>query len=277
MKRFVKSSLILTLSAVLASSGSSLFAGPAGDVKTLPTHLHDTTYSVTLTGTPANQLPFTLTAGVMQLPPDTMARGTTPLVDPRLRYTFTAHRTWPCADTNVTIINNSPQSAVSWSPQGVKAGEYTAFTVHVTTLQLQDPRIKIPNLPAVIGDANLSTAPLSFTVRPTSAGLTGGWNANPPSGAAGPLTANVTYTVNNPPADTRFRIKVFCVAGSGWCQPTSETSQNNPSSTLTTTIPAASPVLHFESSVDQIHTPDCVWVASIQNTSTATSLVYWTR
>jgi hypothetical protein len=73
-------------------------------------------------------------------------------------------------------------------------------------------------------------------------------------------------------ADTRYRIKVFCPFG---CQPGSETSENNQGTSTLTTAVSNGGVIYFHSYVDQIHTPDCVWVASIQNTSTATAFVYW--
>jgi hypothetical protein len=165
MKRFVRSWLIFTFAAgALVASEPSALAGSTVKSPGL-TQLNLTKYWVTLTGTPANQVPVgsavMLTAKVMQLPPDTVASAATTLVDPRLRYTFKAQRTYPVGDAIVTIGHpNSPQSVVSWSAQ--KAGEYTV-TVHVTTVQ--NPLIPMKQkLPEVIGDGTLTRTIIPTTL-----------------------------------------------------------------------------------------------------------------
>ena len=277
MKRFVRSWLVFTLAAgALVASGPLALADP--QVKVLPAGIRNdaTTYSVTLTGTPAGQMPFSLTARVMQSSAFTMARAATPLVDPRLRYTFSAQRTWPCADTNVTIAANSSQSVMTWNTQGVKAGEYTVFTVHVTAIQPTGRiGLNLPALPEVIGDATLSTLPSNVTVRPTGSVATV-WEVSPAAGTTGPVTAYVTSKVNFPPESTKFRFKITCFP---YCQPASGTRELDTQASyplITTIAPPSggqSGGTQLNSWVDQVHFPDCVWVGSTQ----AYKFDYWIK
>lgn len=277
MKRFVRSCLVLTLAVgALVASGPMALADP--QVKGLPAGVRNdaTTYSVTLAGTPAGQMPFTLTAKVMQSSAFTMSRAATPLVDPRLRYTFKAQRTWPCADTNVSLADTTTQSTVTWNGVGAKAGEYTVFTVHVTALQPTGRiGLNLPALPEVIGDATLSTLPSNVTVRPTGSVATV-WDVSPLAGTTGPVTAYVTSKVNFPPEFTKFRFKITCFP---YCQPASgirelDTQASYP--LITTIAPPAggqSGGTQLNSWVDQVHVPDCLWVGSTQ----AYKVDYWIK
>jgi hypothetical protein len=257
MKQFVRSWLILTFAAALAASSSSALAQ-----KKLPPgirHLDTPTYSVTLTSTPANQSSITLTARVTVSSGATSARvpGTL-VVDNRLRYTFKAQRTWPCADT-ITIAENITQPTVTWN----KAGEYTGFTVHVTTVQTTPP----PVLPAVLGDGTLSSP---VTVTPTG-GVATTWDVFPPAGSTGPVQASVKISANFPPEFTQYRFKITCAAN---CQPASGTQALGTTSSYpfsTTIAPGGGQQLYAY--VDQVHMPDCQWVGSIQ----AYKFDYWVK
>lgn len=275
MKRLIRFWLILTLvSGTFVSSVATAVADPPAKVLApgILVPRDEMTYSVTLTSTPASQSSITLTARVMQRPRLSTINAASPLVDHRLRYTFKAQRTWPCADTTVSIADNTNQSSQPWSGVGAKAGEYTVFTVHITAVQnLLD--VRMPRLPDVIGDATLSTAP--FTVKPAGTVATV-WEVSPAAGTTGPVSAVITSKVNFPPEFTQYRFKITCFP---YCQPASGTSALGSQAyyPLQTTItpPAGGPSggTQLNTWVDQVHTPDCVWVGSTQ----AYKFDYWVK
>ncbi|MDQ6769719.1 MAG: hypothetical protein M3Z54_07000 [Gemmatimonadota bacterium] len=177
------------------------------------------------------------------------------VTDSHLRYTFSALRTWPCADA--PSIATTAANSFDWSVPG----EYSSFSVHVIALASPLPRA----LPSVIGDGSTR---ISSIVRPTGPSRTITWDVWPPTGSHGPTKVLITSTVPSTPELSRFRIRITCGPG---CQPSEGTKEwtypLHPfgSSSLLTTVDPGWP--HFTATVDEVRTgtpqaPDCTWVAS---------------
>jgi hypothetical protein len=242
MKRFVRSRLIFTCAVTALSS--SAFAQI--NTSTIATRLNAPMYRLQLTATPANQVafgnPVTLSAKVMEIPPNTAVSGAVAVPTSRLRFTFKAQMTSPCAGMNPVTIATTSGPVATWN--AAKGGNYTV-TVHVTSFNTPFP--VGPNLPDVIGDATLSYV------------VTGG-PATPPNlpyvtiistpvvPASGTATApaNVTMTANwnTPSYPAIYKLSVGCQTAGGTAPscPTMTTGYISP------TLPITLPTLHLATS-----------------------------
>jgi hypothetical protein len=217
MKRFVRSCFVFACAAALAAFSPSAFAQIntstiATSTISASAHLNVTTYSVTLTATPANQVgfgnPVTLTARVMALPPNTMASGATPVPSSHVRFTFKAQMTSPCAGMNPIAIATNAGPVASWNPP--KGGNYNV-TVHVTRANTLIP--VIPRLPDVIGDATLNYVVTGGPAQPANLPFIGiNTTLVPPSGSSSaPASVTITATVSSPPAYAAiYKISANC-------------------------------------------------------------------
>jgi hypothetical protein len=170
----------------------------------------------------------------------------------RLRYTFTAQRSWPCADS-FTIAQNSANRTVTWTAP--KAGIYT-FEVEVTNLPSKNPAA--PSSPAqLVGrgrKANYKVTPSGFVGKliPTFA---------PVSGATAPvaLKLSVSAMTVGPlfemPTYYRLIARVDCQGG---CNPTTCTGEGL---ICNFTLPAAG-AYSFSAAADEISPWNCDWVGS---------------
>ena len=212
MKRSFGSSLIF-----LAAFSSSAFAQIN---TTTPTRLNMPTYTLQLTATPANQAAFgnavTLSARVMELLPNTMASAATPVPISRVRFTFKAQMTSPCAGMNPITIATNAGPTVSWNPP--KGGNYTV-TAHV--IPVNTPLPVAPKLP------NIADATLNYVV-------TGGPAAPPnlpyvsiistpvvPASGGATAPADVTMTLNlpAPPYPAIYKLSAGCETAGGTSLP----------------------------------------------------------
>ena len=182
----------------------------------------------------------------------------------RLRYTFTAQRTWPCADS--FVIPNARIGApgrpaigmVTWTPP--KAGIYT-FEVAVDYL----PPPKNPNVSTQrIGTGRVA----NFKVKPT-AGFSGMlWPTfTPASNATAPVnlrlsvsavgTIIINTTTSHPMIPMRLIAHVDCQGG---CNPSS-CSADGFAAVCSFQLPAAG-TYSFSAAADQVSPTDCEWLGS---------------
>jgi hypothetical protein len=211
--------------------------------------------SVTLSAAPAGQItlgaPVTLTATPsmnkpIELPP-------TRLGQPNIRYTFSAQRTWPCADSTV-IAQSVATKTVTWNPQ--KAGVYQ-ISVSARIVS----RATVGGLPTRTPQATASLP--NYKVLPQA-----GWSGNvgttfsPPSPATAPVSLNLQVTVGPPAAEGRwYRYQYWCTGG---CQPGTAVKDNQSASTsFQMQIPNPAPQYRFDIGVDKVRQSDCTWEQSI--------------
>lgn len=183
----------------------------------------------------------------------------------RLRYTFSAQRTWPCADS--FVIPNAPIGAsgrpvlgmVTWTPP--KAGIYT-FEVAVDYL----PPPRMPNASTQrIGNGRV----VNFKVKPTS-GFSGMlWPTfAPASNAAAPVNLRLTVaavgtivistTTSHPVVPVRLIARVDCQGG---CNPPSCAADGFGAAVCSFQLPAAG-TYTFSAAADQMSPTDCQWLGS---------------
>ncbi len=204
---------------------SSLSAQPAG-------------VSVSLTATPnATESvvgsAIALTATVTTPGPAVSLPGAPSYDRNRLRYTFKAERTWPCAASTTLAENVNAVGGTStvtkathvanyvWTPPAANAGEYT-FSVDVTysvPIRLA-PTTEIGPRPQFMG-----TATLNYKVKPAP-----GWGLNmktdfsPPSPAVAPVSLTLNLSLYYPPEFTWYRWTYICQG----CSPGTQTKDHQP-------------------------------------------------
>ena len=170
-----------------------------------------------LTASPANQAAFgnavTLSAKVMELPPNTMATGATQVPISRVRFKFTAQMTSPCPGMNpITIAANSGPNA-TWNP--AKGGNYL-ITVHATSPNTPFP-IPIKTVPEVFGDATLKYVVTGGPAAPANSYVS--FISTPVVPASGGATApaDVTITANwtTPAYPAIYRLSAGCETAGG--------------------------------------------------------------
>src|ERR1700730_14319039 len=164
-----------------------------------------------------------------------MVQGAITLVDPRLRYTFKAQMTSPCAGMNpITIAANSPQSSASWNAP--KGGNYT-ITVHVTVVNLLTLSKKLPD---VIGDATLNYIVTGGPALPPNLPYVGiNTTMAPPSGSASaPANVTIYASVSSPGYPAVYTFTTSCDTLGGGAPPC-----QGGSTTTVSTLPATLPPL----------------------------------
>ncbi len=209
--------------------------------------------SVTLSAAPAGQItlgaPVTLTA----TPSMNMPLPTTKLGQPNIHYTFSAQRTWPCADSTV-IAQNVATKTVTWNP--AKAGVYQ--------ISVSARIVSRETLGGLATRTPGATASLpNYKVLPQA-----GWSGNvgttfsPPSPATAPVSLNLQVTVGPPAAEGRwYRYQYWCTGG---CQPGTAVKDNQSVSTsFQMQIPNPNPQYRFDIGVDKVRQSDCTWEQSI--------------
>jgi len=208
--------------------------------------------NVTLAASPAGSAnvgsPITLTANAVAGKP-------TPLDIKRpmpevWRYTFTAQRTWPCADASpTTIASKVSTKSVTWSPKG---GMYNlAVTAEFGSTVPLGGNVKVPSGK---GSASLN----NYTVRPTSGGINYiGTSFSPDSGTAvAPASVGLTLSITNAP---EFRWWRYTVYGLGPAQ--TKDHQGSSAYFAFNNLGAASYTPSI--SVDQVNQNDCSWEAAV--------------
>lgn len=238
MKRLVSSRFLFTCAVALAFS-SPAFAQPGS----VATRVNATSYSVQLTATPTNQVAFgnavTLSAKVMEIPPNTMASHATPVPISRVRYKFTAQMTSPCPGMNpITIAANSGPVATWNAPKG---GNYLV-TVHATSSNMPFP-IKT-GLPEVLGDATLKYVVTGGPEAPANSYVT--FISTPVVPASGGATApaDVTLTANwtTPAYPAIYKLSAGCETAGGTSLPctwTAVQTYSGPPVNFTLHLPAS--------------------------------------
>jgi hypothetical protein len=234
MKRLVSSRFLLTCAMALAFSSPS-FAQPGS----VAARLNATSYSVQLTAAPPNQAafgnPVTLTAKVMQLPPNTMASGAVQVPNSHLRFTFKAQMTSPCAGMNPIAIATNAGPVASWNPP--KGGNYNV-TVHVTAAHTLIP--VIPRLPDVIGDAALNYIVTGGPATPPNlpyAAIISTPVVPPSGGGTAPVDVTITLNMSAPPYPAIYRLSAGCETAGGTSLPCTWTATNYYSSLPVTFSP----------------------------------------
>lgn len=246
-----------TLWIFLLLSATPLLAQPAG-----------VTVSLTATtGNPQVGNPIALTATV-RTPGIAVAVPGQPMTKydrNRLRYTFKAQRSWPCAATKTLGQNLVPNAGEStpvytnhiltytWTPAAADAGEYT-FSVDVTYVtppsRLGKSPTELRQRPESFGTATSSPmmrvkpAPgFSHNIRTTF---------SPESGTAvAPANVSLTVSVIYPPEGKWWR---FAIAGAGAPQVKDRQSS---STTFTLNLNAGS--YSIFPTVDKVNSASCVW------------------
>ena len=227
MKRFV------ICTAALAAFSSPAFAQI--NTSTIATRLNTTTYSLQFTASPANQVAFgnavTLSAKVMELPPNTMASHATPVPISRARFTFKAQMTSPCAGMNPITIATNAGPTVSWNPP--KGGNYT-ITAHV--IPVNTPLPISPRLPDTIADATLNYVVTGGPATPNLPYVSIISTPVVPASGGATAPADVTMTVNlpTPPYPAIYSLSAGCETAGGTSLPcTWTTAQNYPGPSVT--------------------------------------------
>src|SRR5438132_4945509 len=214
--------------------------------------------SVSLTASPAGSAnvgtPITLTANAVAGKPGPELGIVRPMQE-NWRYTFTASRTWPCAES-VTIASKSPNKTATWSP---KAGVYNvAVTAEFgVTVPLGGSTAK--QLPSGKGSASLN----NYTVKPPSGfAYNVGTSFNPASNnAVAPANVALAVTVMNAPQTKWWRYAIY---GLGPAQ--TKDHQNSGGSFNFYNLAAGNYTPSI--SVDQVNSSDCNWEASISTHTT---------
>jgi hypothetical protein len=241
MKRFERSSFMLACAATLA------FASPAFaqiNPGTIATRMNATTYTVQLTASPAGQVaygnPVTLTAKVMQLPPNTVASGAVQVPNSHLRFTFKAQMTSPCAGMNPIAIATNAGPVAGWNPP--KGGSYNV-TVHVTAAHTLIP--VIPRLPDAIGDAALNYVVTGGPATPNLpyVSIISTPVVPPSGGATAPADVTISLNLNAPSYPVIYKLSAGCETAGGTSLPCTWTATNYYSS-----VPVTFPPLHLASS-----------------------------
>ena len=188
----------------------------------------------------------------------------------RLRYTFKAVRSFPCA-TTTTLAANMPAtggstgtaslitvshiSTYTWVPQAVQSGEYT-LSVDVTYVTASRLTTATTLKPEVVGSATTT-----YTVKPTP-GFPGNLilSASPQAGSAVSFPVNVTLSATaSIPSDTtpsRWRFKFECQGCIPNTSPAIESTY--PSASWTTSV-AAGGAHNLFVFVDKVRQSDCYW------------------
>ncbi len=233
MKRFVSSRFLFTSAVVLAAISSPAFAQI--NTSTIATRLNTTTYSVQLTATPANQVAFgnavTLSAKVMEIPPNTMASHATPVPMSRVRFKFTAQMTSPCPGMNPITIAPASGPVATWNPP--QGGNYT-ITVHATSSNTPFPIH--PKLPDVLGDATLKYVVTGGPATPNLPYVSIISTPVVPASGGATAPADVTMTVNlpTPPYPAIYNLSAGCETAGGTSLPCAwTTAQNYPGPSVT--------------------------------------------
>jgi hypothetical protein len=207
--------------------------------------------SVSLTASPAGSanvgttITLTATASTSTKP---LAAGLGKEIQNAFRYTFTAQRTWPCAEST-TVATKVATKTVTWKP---RAGVYNiAVTAQIGMMPLGTGARPHPSGE---GSASLN----NFTVRPTSTGINYiGTTFSPDSGnAVAPATVGLTVSIANPPEFKWWRYSIFGIGS-----PQTKDQQGS-SAQFTLNIPTAG-TYSLSPSVDQINQADCNWEASV--------------
>jgi hypothetical protein len=181
----------------------------------------------------------------------------------RVRYTFTAQRTWPCPET-VTIASNVLTSIVTWNPQ--KAGMYDISVRAASERERLTPPSATASLP------NYEIFPQSGFSERVVTGLlplsVSSINQFVPKMAqpTPPVQLTMSVSVNNPPAGRWYRYRYSCLRGTIYesiqdlgCQPASGTKDNQPASTsFQMTLPNAGQYI-WSIVVDKVRQSDCTW------------------
>ncbi|HYS52957.1 MAG TPA: hypothetical protein VER58_04205 [Thermoanaerobaculia bacterium] len=191
--------------------------------------------------------PITLTATAVAGKPGPEFNITRPMQE-NWKYTFTATRTWPCAETT-TIANKVATKSVTWSP---KAGLYNLAVT--AEFGITVPLGGTAKVPSGKGSASLN----NYTVKPTA-----NWSSyvassfSPPSNTAvGPVTVGLTLSLNNAPSNKWWRYTAY---GLG---PAQTKDHQGASVYFTFNLNPGTYTPSF--TVDQVSaSADCTWEASI--------------
>lgn len=204
----------------------------------------------------------------------------------RIRYTFKAHRNWPCAK-DLTLAENRPAtggaggilvvthvSTYVWTPPAANAGEYT-ISVDVTYLtpsRLGSSPTELRPKPQAVG-----TATANYRVKPTP-----GWSGNvkfvfdPPSPATAPVSLNLTMSLYFPPEFRWYRWKYTCQG----CSPGTQTKDHVYPATFQFQIPNAGNYI-FPVTIDKViqyqGQTDCTWEQTVQMPHTDPAYYYVNR
>ena len=235
--------------------------------------------TVTLTASPANSVkvgaPVVLTATVRTPGKGIMFPGATApahYVRDRLRFTYNAQRSWPCADSapsplaenlqatggTLTPVAATHVSTFTWTPPAAKAGEYT-FSVDVIYLNL-GRGLDVTHA-TKLGKEKVGSATLSYKVTPTSS-INGNLlsSVSPPSPATAPVSLSLSLSVSPPPEFKWYRYQYWC---SGGCQPgTGVKDHQGTSTSFSMNLPNPGQYT-FTIGADQIRQSDCLWEGSL--------------
>jgi hypothetical protein len=192
----------------------------------------------------------------------------------RLRFTYKAQRSWPCAESSpATLAENVPAtggtatpveatytSTSSWTPQAAKAGEYT-FSVDVVYLTVSIVKV-LGQPPSKLTAEKVGSATLNYKVTPPS-GFSNyvKTDFSPSSPTTAPVSLYFGVSIiNNPPEGRWYRYQYWC---SGGCQPGTGKKDSQPASTsFQMAIPNPGQYT-FSIGVDKVRQSDCVWEQSI--------------
>ncbi len=213
--------------------------------------------NVALAVSPANGVtrgsPITLTATVTAKKPFPAGRIET-LASERLRYTFTAQRTWPCADPAQRLTQNVANATLPWTP--LKGGIYT-FGVEVTYVapKLVEPGLKVGEK---LGTASVA----NYNVKPSGFGHNSVISYSPSSGSANaPASVTVSVSLTNPPPIMhRFIYKYFCLSGNCGGQSCTHDVQSTSDSCTFNNLPAGQ--YNFQINEDEVDPQTCDWIGS---------------
>jgi len=171
--------------------------------------------NVGLTANPASQIPkgsaVTLTATVTPKKPQSDIQRKNLLPAARLRYSFTAQRSWPCSDPVQDLAKNVENAVLTTTPS--KGGIYT-FGVDVKWV---NARLGVAP-PLLKGSDDLGKASVAnYSVTPGSFPYNTPFTYSPASGTAtGPVSVTASVSLNPPPdpgLPHRFIYTWSCQAG----------------------------------------------------------------